>query len=534
MALRKAQPILWDPVGVSDAVDATNVFKGAMSALRDLVPDPSTSRIFVPRPAATQITDFTTSGIADPGFISALKVVGDIAYGMIATSSPAGKDVPFVYDLAAGSFVTISGITAGNTPNSAPATGTWIPPTIAVIGTKVVITHQGFTAGAPIGIIDVTTPASPSWTNINTSPTALPAKPIAVASFSGRAWYAGGNVVYFSDILLPDTITNASQSVTIGDDSNVTGFGTIPLSSLAGGSVESLMVFKPKTINQITGDIALSNLRNAEISTGIGTLSPLSIVSSPYGLLFISQHGLRNISQGGEISPVIGADGQGVSVPFINSVEPSRIVAGFSVNTYRVTTQNQFIPTIPYQDWWYNTDLKAWTGPHSFPASLVQPWEGTFVITPQGINASLWQSDIVPLDTSAYIENGNQLEFGYATVPMPLNSRMSQNAVIEASIGLQFSKVGGTVNFYAQDENTLLLDTASKSIVVSAAIWGTSPWGTGNWGGDVTNYQQVRIPWTKPIVFNQAVFGATGNAVSGFKIGTLSLRYQMLGYMVTP
>jgi len=228
MALRKATPILWTPVGVSDAVDGTNVFKGAMSSLKNLVPDPSTKGLFVPRPAATLTTNFSTSGIPTPGFISALKVVGDVAYGMISTSSPAGKDVPFIYNLDSGTFTTISGVTSGNTPNSVPTTGTWTPPTMAVVGTKVIVTHSGFT-GNLFGVIDIAIPASPSWTSTNTSPNALPTKPIAVTNFAGRAYFALGNLVYFTDILLPTTITNATQSITIGDDSDIIAFGSLPL-----------------------------------------------------------------------------------------------------------------------------------------------------------------------------------------------------------------------------------------------------------------------------------------------------------------
>jgi len=76
------------------------------------------------------------------------------------------------------------------------------------------------------------------------------------------------------------------------------------------------------------------------------------------------------------------------------------------------------------------------------------------------------------------------------------------------------------------------LDQVSETIVVNASVWDTTDWGTSQWGGNVTNYQQIRVPWTVPLVFSQAAFGSTGEAVNGFKIGVWSNRYQMLGYMV--
>jgi hypothetical protein len=533
MALNNQEPAMWSPVGVSDTSDGGNVFAGAMTALSNLVPDPSTANVFVPRPAAELLTDFSGSGISNPGFISALKVSGNIAYGMIATSSPSGKDVPFIYNLDTDTFTAIAGVTGGNTPDSVSDTGTWVPPTIAIIGTTVAITHPGFPSISPVGFIDISTPSAPVWSSADLATNGLPDVPTAVVEFASRAYYAVGNTSYYSDVLDATKRSKAAQSITHGDDSDIKGYGTMPIRSTNTGNVETLFVFKPKSLFQVTGDEALSTLLNAEVSTGIGTESPLSISSTPSGLMFISQHGLRNISVGGEVSPVVGADGAGVSIPFINSVETTRVSAAFNINTIRIGTQNSSIPTLPFQDWWYNTDKGAWTGPHSFPASLVEPWEGTFVITPQGINGQLWKSDIVPLDSSSYIENGESLEFLYQTALLPDPPTMNEATVIETTVALQFSKVGGTINFFGQDEDAQLLDNTSKTITVTASVWDTTAWGTSQWGGNVTNYQRIRVPWTKPLVFSQASFGATGLAVNGFKIGAWSNRYQHLGYMTT-
>jgi hypothetical protein len=63
-------------------------------------------------------------------------------------------------------------------------------------------------------------------------------------------------------------------------------------------------------------------------------------------------------------------------------------------------------------------------------------------------------------------------------------------------------------------------------------LWGTGIWGISRWGVSVARYKQIRIPWSKPIVFNQMTLSVTGDAIPGFQIGDLFMRYQVLGYMV--
>jgi hypothetical protein len=523
----------WVPKGCSDAVDATNIFRGAMRSLSNLVPDPENIGVYVPRPASVRQTDFIASGFTNHGFVSCCFVVGDRAYGLIATDDTPGHDMPFIYDLAGQVFVSVSGITGSNVPSSQPTSGPWTPPTMAVIGTKVIVTSNGYVGSSnKFGWFDISTFSSPSWNAGDTATHGLPDVPTAVFNFFDRAYYAVNNTIWFSDVLDPTTISNATNTLTLGDTTNITALGGLPLQNQLGGVVQSLIAFKSKVIFQITGDLALNNLAQNAIIGGIGTTSPLSVTPSHLGLFFMSDHGLRMVTQDGQVSGIIGANGSGISVPFINSIEPTRISAAFNVDTIRITTQNGAISTQPIQEWWYNTDLESWSGPHTFPASIIQPWRSAFILSPVGILSSLWQSDTLPKETSNYIENGNQLEFEYTTPPLPLTQTMNQNAVLEHSVGMSFSEVGGTINFFAFDENGGVLDNCSKTVIVSASIWGSFVWLTDLWGGTINNYQQFRIPWTKPLVFSQIVFSATGQAIPGFRMGNTYLRYQVLGYMV--
>src|SRR5512135_2258399 len=105
MALRNAKPLTLKPKGLSDSVDGTNAFPGAMASLANLIPNPSTDDTWVPRPAATKLTDFP--GFNTPAFVSACLVVGNIAYGMIASAKNVGNDEPFAYNLSTNVFETI-------------------------------------------------------------------------------------------------------------------------------------------------------------------------------------------------------------------------------------------------------------------------------------------------------------------------------------------------------------------------------------------------------------------------------------------
>lgn len=207
MSLRNSVPLAFSPSGCTDALDSTDLPSGAMAQLRNLIADPTTKNLWTCRPAATLLVDFVASKFGDPwssgfssgfgpfvtsatGFISALKVIGTRAYGMIALAAY-GTDVPFCYDLSAAAFVTITGWTAANTPTSPVITGAWTPPTMDVIGGKIIVTHTGFSGVGNnfFGVIDISNPSALTWTSSNTATNTLPAVPVAVANFNGRAWF---------------------------------------------------------------------------------------------------------------------------------------------------------------------------------------------------------------------------------------------------------------------------------------------------------------------------------------------------------
>lgn len=381
MALRNAKPITWRPTGVCDSQDGTNSPPGAMSKLINLIPDPTTRSIFVPRPGAISLNRLAS--IKNAGQISAMFILGDVVYGLVASSANPGYDQPFAYDLATKTLLTVTGFTPSNVPLTQPIVGDWTPPTMDSLGIKIVVTHPGFTgiANGFFGWFDITNPLAPVWSSGNTSGAVpLPAVPAAVCVYGGRAYYAVGNATVASDALLPLQVTNAGQVLTFGDITPITALFGLPLNNQLGGIIQSLMVFKDsRIIYQLTGDFANMTWAINSLNVAVGTIAPGAIVGTPVGLAFIAPDGLRFIDFNAHIGDPIGHDGEGISVPFQRAVAPTRMTAAFNQNTLRIALRTATTKANYAVEYWLNFGLKAWSGPHSIPSAILRPYKGTFI-----------------------------------------------------------------------------------------------------------------------------------------------------------
>ncbi len=197
MPIRRSYPVRFTPRGLVDAYDATDVFPGACRRLQNFILDDGNPELLVSRPGVGQaITTF--SGFTNPSYVSATQVVGDIVYGMVSTQRTPGFDEPFVYDVATNTFSTVAGVTSSNVPASPPTTGEWTPPTIASVGTKILITHPGFNGSGNnfFGVIDL-------------APAELPAIQ-GSGSTSGGSLSAG---TYYVQVTATDNNTSTRQVV---------------------------------------------------------------------------------------------------------------------------------------------------------------------------------------------------------------------------------------------------------------------------------------------------------------------------------
>ena len=509
-----------------------------MASLQDLIPDPTTKNLWQCRPAALKIIDFAAAGFNTPTFISCYKVIGTRIYGMVSTARNPNQDEPFIYDIPSGLFIAITGITAGNTPTSPATSGTWNPPTLDLIGSKLIIAHPGFTGVGSLffGVLNIANPAVPTWTAQNTTTNALIAPPQWVINFNGRCFFLVNPVgqqpaAYMSDQLNPTVITNATQILTFGDNVPLTCAGGLPLENQLGGIIQSLMIFKGiSNIYQVTGDFSLTNLAVNTLNVATGTLAPNTVQSTSKGLMFVAPDGVRGINFDARVSDPIGANGDGVAVPFINALTPSRMCAAYNIGVYRVQVQNGVATGNPQQQWWYDFIRDLWSGPHSQKVSLMDASGGTFIVTLQGAGAVLFQSDAVQLSTSTFVENGTQLTWQWATPLLPDTDEMSEVAMIETT--LHMALVSGNVpTVIVQDQDGVIIDTVTITPAGAVTIWGAFLWGAALWQGAANGLYPRRLQWHFPIVFRRMAIVASANSVPGIKIGRLHLRYQVLGYL---
>jgi hypothetical protein len=559
---RKSKPLAWRAKGLSDTLDASDTFMGAMSSLQNLIPHPSTKMLWQCRPAAIEKLNFATAGSAfSSGFsggfgptlykppdgpITLWKVIGNYGYGMAQTSDFPGHDVPFVVNLASMSFVPITGMTSANTPIAPPSTGPWTPPAGVMVGAKFVVTHPGFSGTGTnfVGIIDVSSPIAPAWSTAQLTGAGgvtFTIPPSAVAQFNGRAYYIHNlqtqPAVIFSDSLNPTVVSNAGNILTFGDAVPLTALGTLGLKNQLGGIVQALMVFKGvQNIYQITGDPTTSNLSVNALNITTGTLAPNSVVNTPKGLTFMSPDGLRNIDFYATVSDPIGMDGMGITMPFIYSVTPSRVAAACGGNVMRITTQNGNAPAAPNQEYWFDVARQIWSGPHTFPFGLIQPFNNTFMGVPVDptLVSTIWQSDVVQTTLSTFVENGQQMGWVWATPLLPDADQLSNNTITESSIDFQFAPSVPVLNAAFLTEQQTVIDAVQiRPLTVAApTIWGSFTWGTAPWGGVASSFSPYLIPWNIPLTFARGVFQLSAPSAGSVVIGALHLRLQVLRYIV--
>ena len=529
---RHSQVIRWQPKTLCDALDGSNGPQGGMSALSNLVPDQATVGWWQARPAATLIN--ALSGFT-PGYISAGRVVGDILYGMI--SGPGGLDFPFGLVLSSGVIITVTGVQNNTTLPATMSRTTNIPPQMDVIGTKLMVAHNGFfptatAAGNFVGWFDLTNPFAPVWHagQLTGGFITFTVPPIAVKQFANRAYYihnAGQPAVIFSDVLNATNCLNANQILTFGDTAALSAMGLLPLSTLLGGQLQGLLVFKGTTqIYQITGDAALGNLTLNQLNIATGCVAPNTIVGTPLGLMFMSPDGVRMIDMSARVSDPIGDDGQGISVPFVQNVTGSACAA-YAGNVFRISVARRVSGVNVYSEYWLHLPEKAWSGPHSFPASVIFQYNNTtannetFVMqrAPDAFPTirGIFQSDYEQrFGSSTFIEpiaaGGTALITCQAnTVLLPDSELMDNICVTESTLDARVPLAGSTFLISVVDQDG---DFLAQNIGITA--------------GKTDAVQPYQIPWPNPLVFARASVQIQCAASLNLSIGATRHRYQQL------
>lgn len=540
MAIAQSTPIRFTPRGLVDAFDATDVFPGACRKLQNLVFDPSNPELTIARPGVgSPLTSF--AGFTTPGFVSLHVVIGTRVYGMVATGLTAGHDEPFVYDLVSQAFITVTGVTAGNAegrPVSPATTGAWTPPTLTIVGIKVIITHPGYTGTGSnfFGVIDITNPAAPAYSTMNTATNGLPAVPTFVANLNNRAYFAVKNQAFYSDVLTPTVMTNAGQALTLGDSTPITALSGLPVQTTSAGVIGALLAFKGVQIWQITGDAAVTgSLSLNYVSLNVGTICPRSVVSTPMGVFFAGTDAAYVVSPYGAVVTVahqLGSLGAQADLrgPFNYVLTPSRVAAAFAGSIYRIC-----IPTIVdgvsgTYDYWFDTRRMRWNGPHTFLYDCASSTGDAFILSGVSTPNALFQSVVRPNTNTIYSDNSVGFQIDMKSSDFPKRDEMAMKQVVESTIELSAS--GASVPFLIQSFDDKGNFMAATSVVASGfgSAWGSFLWGSGTWSSVLSQPITYTVPWPAPLVFNKLAIEIAAVASSGLAVGTFYARTQRTGY----
>lgn len=386
--------------------------------------------------------------------------------------------------------------------------------------------------------------AAPLWSvgNLNEHP--LPAVATAVTLYAGSAIYAVNTTsppsaaIVFSDAGDPLRRTDAAavQVITYQSTLPVTALAAAPLSTLTGGFVNALFVFQgPSAIQQVLGTpLITGTLSTTALNDSIGTSAPNTISLTPKGLLFAAPDGVRMINQQGSITPVIGRRGGGVSIPILFAVTPSRMCGAYNESVYRISMTNGAAVGAPVQEYWYHEEDNCWTGPHTFPASLIIATQAphSFAMAAAGIAAKLWQSDAYATLAATYVENSVQMTFLWKTTLMPDTLAMSENGNIQAAVMIAIPAQQVVEVTFTNELTAVLGQYELEGSPTPPALWGTAVWGTAIWGAGTAYLRQRHINWPAPIVFKQGQVALAGNCLGGLILGNLYLRYSELGYLL--
>lgn len=552
---------------------STQALTGTVTAGSTVVnfvsPDPLSSGVVVGStvtgtgiPANTTVTAVTDSSIT----LSAPATAG-AAISVAGTATSASNVL---------SAVTPNPITAGVTVGMA-ITGTVIPANTTVVGVTSTTITMSNNATASVSVnaqcsatsytssmvaqkgVALTilggTPAEPLWVAGNAQTNPLPKVPTNVAQFNNRAYLAIDNQLWFTDVLNPTNIENATDFLVLGDSEPITALSSVGLLTTIGGIVQSLLPFKTTSIWQINGDSALQDLDLNVLSGAVGTRSPRSVVNVPEGVVFRADDGIRMVSLTGTVTEYL----DDIRNPFIYATTPSRISAVFQMGTYRICCQPDYLENQAHQEFWYDFKKQVWSGPHTFQHDLALPYLNTTVLFSNAIPRTMFQSDLVIGPTSSFIENNSSLTYEVLTAPQTFGADPGMQSIVLSTVDIALgsstslfaaSQWGafnwgaalwlGMTNIVVSPQATCLGFDEDESVIGQGTIaaqeegvlWGGFNWGGAVWGnnGGADKLKQHIIAWNQPLVFDKLQVQLTGISGSGVKVGSFRAFVEQQDY----
>ena len=537
--IRNAKLLEFSPQGLTDAYDETSAFPGACRSLSNFIFSSSSHDRVVARPGVgLPLTTFATFSAA--GFISIQQTIGDITYGMIASSRNAGFDEPFAFNNITQTFITITGVTSANVPTSPASSGAWTPPTMASVAKKLIITHPGFSGVGSnfFGVLDISNPSAPAWSSSNTSTNLLPSVPTSVANYNNRAYYAIGNQLYGSDSLSPLVITNLNSTLTIGDVTNVTAQIGLPLQTTSSGITSALIVFKANSVWMVTGDTVGGTLTLGFLSLTVGCPHPRSVAQTPIGTIFVSQDAPYLVTGAGTVAELRHPSGMAsdVRTPFQNSTMPTRTAGAFAGNIYRVCVITIIDGANVTNDYWFDIRRMRWSGPHTFTYDCASQHNNSFIVSGVGTGAALFNSPSNDASLSSiYTDNGIGFQSTLTFAFVHSDEGMEFKQTVESSLDVASGGLSANFAISANDADGDVIASANVVTGASAVTWGTFHWGDGTlYQSAINTPRRYDVAWNVPIVWDRLSISISVTSASLVTIGKFKAKYQDCGYSLRP
>ncbi|MDE2343178.1 MAG: hypothetical protein KGL63_07270, partial [Betaproteobacteria bacterium] len=351
--------------------------------------------------------------------------------------------------------------------------------------------------------------------------------PTAVAQYNGRAYYVVGNMLYFSDPLAPFMMTDAGQALTLGSTAPIKAIVGQPLTTGTQGILNALLAFKGTSIWQVSGDYSLNTLTVQELTHSVGSTAPRTIAPTPQGVFFMAVDGIRTVSLVGQVSE----PNPDLVFPFMNVTTPSRAVAAYSADTYRICLEGtNALLTTGSMDYWYSLRFKRWTGPHSFSYNAATALGSAVILASNSVTGSLFTSNCFPSTSDTYTENGSGLTTTLISCPISPNPPMTEKAAVEMEA---YALPGAPASSYQINVYDVLgQNQVSTSFGPYSAnyLWNGTTWGGGTWGSPTYNLPAWPVYFPQPIVFKSGIIQITGVPSSTARLGPVRFRYEGLGY----
>jgi hypothetical protein len=122
------------------------------------------------------------------------------------------------------------------------------------------------------------------------------------------------------------------------------------------------------------------------------------------------------------------------------------------------------------------------------------------------------------------------MQFNYASAFLPDTDDMCEHAMIETTIYMALATSASYV-VQALDQNTSVIASINVVNPVSQIVWGQFVWGQSLWGGASAALYPQRIDWSFPVVFRRMIMNVMGSSAQQFRVGTIHMRYEKLGYL---